>query len=125
MKEKYAKASKEKLTVEELIERQEEEIENLQAVIMSQIDQSAQSLTRLSEIALRPNPLTAPDYIDMMIQGEEREAKPGYKARVQALEALKGKAQVSKKDKKRQEGSEEQLQKNKQQNFLNFFNVEF
>ncbi|KAK7938291.1 hypothetical protein WMY93_001617 [Mugilogobius chulae] len=123
MKEKYAQAKDEKLTVEQLIERQEEEIESLQEVIMSLIDQSAHSLSRLSEIALRPNPLTAPDYIHMMIEGEKSEQKPGYNDRIQALEAMRDKAkiisQVSKKNKVRKldEESKEQMKPEKKQWF--------
>ncbi|XP_072298909.1 uncharacterized protein [Eucyclogobius newberryi] len=130
MKEKYAKAQEEKLTVEELIERQEEEIESLQDVIMSLIDQSAQSLTRLSEIALRPNPLTAPDYIHMMIEGEKSERKPGYNERIQALEAMRDKAKIiSKVSKKKnarklEEAGEEQLQPEKNKTiWMKIFNV--
>ncbi|KAK7925145.1 hypothetical protein WMY93_007455 [Mugilogobius chulae] len=51
MKEKYARAKEEKLTVQQLIQRQEEEIESLQEVIVSLIDQSAHSLSRLILLA--------------------------------------------------------------------------
>lgn len=121
MQEKYAKATKEKLTVQELIERQEEEIENLKDIIMSLIDQSALSLTRLNEIALRPNPLTTPEYIDMLIEGERSEAKPGYTDRIQALEAMREKAKiisrVARKDKvnKLREAHDEQCEKQQPQ----------
>uniref|UniRef100_A0A673BGB0 Fibronectin type-III domain-containing protein n=2 Tax=Sphaeramia orbicularis TaxID=375764 RepID=A0A673BGB0_9TELE len=94
LKEKYEQATSDKLNIQELIERQEEEIELLQDTIMSLIDQSAKCLTRLQEIALRPNPLTAPEYIDMLIQAENTDAKPGFQARIQALEAMRDRAKV-------------------------------
>ncbi|XP_015245871.1 PREDICTED: uncharacterized protein LOC107094636 [Cyprinodon variegatus] len=94
LKSKYEKAAKQKLTTEQLIERQEEEIAHLQDLMISLIDQSANCITRLQEISLRPNPLAAPDYIDMMIKGEEAEAKPGYKARIKSLEGMKEKAKL-------------------------------
>uniref|UniRef100_A0A3Q2W371 AIG1-type G domain-containing protein n=1 Tax=Haplochromis burtoni TaxID=8153 RepID=A0A3Q2W371_HAPBU len=94
LKRKYETANKEKMTVQELIERQEEEIVHLQDTVVSLIDQSAQCITRLQEISLRPNPLTTPEYIDMMIEGERSEAKEGYQARIKSLEAMKERANL-------------------------------
>ncbi|XP_035526197.1 LOW QUALITY PROTEIN: stonustoxin subunit beta-like [Morone saxatilis] len=132
LKEKYENATKEKMTVQELIERQEEEIVHLQEMIVSLMDQSAHSLTRLQEIALRPNPLTTPGYIDMLIEGEKSEAKEGYQARIQSLEAMKEKAKIISKVAKRdkltktdEELSEERQERQEKKGFLkkaaNFF----
>ncbi|XP_068196037.1 uncharacterized protein [Antennarius striatus] len=101
LKDKYENASKEKLTVQKLIEKQEEEICHLQDMIMSLMEQSANCITRLQEIALRPNPLTTPEYIDMLIEGEKAEAKPGHKARIQSLELMKDRAKIISKVAKR------------------------
>uniref|UniRef100_A0A3B4ZA65 AIG1-type G domain-containing protein n=1 Tax=Stegastes partitus TaxID=144197 RepID=A0A3B4ZA65_9TELE len=101
LKHKYEKASNEKMTIQELIERQEEEIVHFQDVMLGLIDQSAQSITRLQEIALRPNPLTTPEYIDMMIEGEKSEVREGYQARIQSLEAVKERAKLISKVAKR------------------------
>ncbi|KAM4729110.1 LOW QUALITY PROTEIN: verrucotoxin subunit beta-like [Anableps anableps] len=115
LKSKYEKAAEQKLTTEQLIERQEEETAHLQDIMLSLMDQSANCITRLQEIALRPNPLAAPDYIDMMIEGEKAEAKEGYKARIKSLEEMK-KAQliskVSRRDKLTK--TEEQLSVDRQ-----------
>ncbi|XP_044225079.1 uncharacterized protein LOC122994449 [Thunnus albacares] len=131
LKEKYEKATKEKLTIQDLIERQEEEIVRLQERIVTLMDQSSQCITRLQEIALRPNPLTTPEYIDMLIEGEKSEAKEGYQARIQSLEAMKDKAKiiskVAKRDKlaKTEEELSEEKQKKQEKGFLkkvaNFF----
>ncbi|CAL8277462.1 unnamed protein product [Lota lota] len=102
LKEKYEKATKEKITVQQLIENQEEEIANLQDVIMSLMDKSSGCIARLKEIALRPNPLSMPEYIDLLIEGERSEAKEGYLARIQSLETMKGKAQIIAKVAKRE-----------------------
>lgn len=94
LKEKYEKASEAKITVQQLIDIQEEEIANLQDVVMSLMDTSSGCIARLKEIALRPNPLSTPEYIDLLIQGEKSEAKEGYLARVQSLETMKAKAEI-------------------------------
>ncbi|XP_076602180.1 uncharacterized protein LOC143329911 [Chaetodon auriga] len=101
LKDKYKKAAQEKMTVQEVIERQEEEIVHLQEMIVSLMDQSSHCITRLQEIALRPNPLTTPDYIDMLIEGEKSEAKEGYLARIQSLEEMKDRAKIISKVAKR------------------------
>ncbi|XP_067462960.1 uncharacterized protein [Thunnus thynnus] len=132
LKEKYEKATKEKLTIQDLIERQEEEIVRLQERIVTLMDQSSQCITRLQEIALRPNPLTTPEYIDMLIEGEKSEAKEGYQARIQSLEAMKDRAKIISKVAKRdklakteEELSEEKQKKQEKKGFLkkvaNFF----
>ncbi|XP_018530450.1 uncharacterized protein LOC108882444 [Lates calcarifer] len=132
LKDKYEKATKEKMTVQELIERQEEEIVHLQDMIVSLMDQSAHCITRLQEIALRPNPLTTPEYIDMLIEGEKSEAKEGYQARIQSLEAMRDRAEiiskVTRRDKltKTEEELSEERQKRKEkkgwvQKIGNFF----
>ncbi|XP_030218509.1 uncharacterized protein LOC115548195 [Gadus morhua] len=102
LKEKYEKASEAKMTIQQLIENQEEEIANLQDVIMSLMDTSSGCIARLKEIALRPNPLSTPEYIDLLIEGEKSEGKEGYLARIQSLETMKGKAQIIAKVSKRE-----------------------
>ncbi|XP_068423815.1 uncharacterized protein [Clinocottus analis] len=117
LKDKYKKATEGKITVQELIERQEEEIVQLQEMVVALMDQSAHSITRLQEIALRPNPLTTPEYIDMMIEGERSEAKPGYTARIQSLTAMKEKAKIISKVARRDKltRTEEELLQEKQE----------
>ena len=85
--------------------------------MVSLIDQSAHCITRLQEIALRPNPLTTPDYIDVLIQGEKSEAKEGYKARIESLENLKDRATIISKVAKglKPDKTDEQLSKEKQE----------
>ncbi|XP_053186826.1 verrucotoxin subunit beta-like [Scomber japonicus] len=100
LKDKYKKDTNEKSSIQHLIKREEEEIVRLQDWIVSLMDQSAQCVTRLQEIALRPNSLTTPEYIDMLIEGEKSEAKEGYQARIQSLEAMKNRAKTISKEAK-------------------------
>ncbi|KAK2822858.1 hypothetical protein Q5P01_022923 [Channa striata] len=128
LKDEYEKATKEKMTVQQLIERQEEEILRLQGVVVSLMDQSATCITRLQEIALRPNPLTTPEYIDMLIEGEKSEAKEGYQARIKSLEAMKEGAKIISKvaereklTKTEQELAEERDERQKKKGWLKKF----
>ncbi|CAL8316839.1 unnamed protein product [Gadus morhua 'NCC'] len=94
LKEKYEKATEAKITVQQLIEIQREEIVNLQDKLILLMDKSSASLARLREIALQPDPLSTPEYIELLILGEKKEGKEGYLARVQSLEKMKGNAQI-------------------------------
>ncbi|XP_078251936.1 uncharacterized protein LOC144591790, partial [Rhinoraja longicauda] len=54
-------------------------------VVISLSEQLSGIIRRLEEIALRPNPLSTPAYIDLMIQSEKEEGKPGFMERIQTL----------------------------------------
>jgi len=51
-------------------------------------------LARLNEIALKPNPLTELDYIDLLIESEKQECKPGYIKQLEYLQEVRKKAEV-------------------------------
>ncbi|XP_014874063.1 uncharacterized protein LOC106937178 isoform X1 [Poecilia latipinna] len=93
LKENYEKASGQKMTVEGLMRELEAEYGIMQKEVNKLIDKSAKCLNRLKEIALRPNPLTTPEYIDELIEGEKQEGKPGWKRRIQSLMNMKQKAE--------------------------------
>ncbi|KAM7400004.1 hypothetical protein PAMA_004609 [Pampus argenteus] len=48
---------------------------------------------RLREIALKPSPLSTPEYIDMLIEGEQSEAMTGWQKRVEFLVYIRRKAE--------------------------------
>jgi len=52
---------------------------------------------RLAQIALRPNVMPSEQYLQMMIENEQRGQKPGYCARIKALEDLKQRSELVKK----------------------------
>ncbi|XP_075338259.1 uncharacterized protein LOC142398185 [Odontesthes bonariensis] len=100
LEEKYNIARGEKMTVQQMMEKLEAEYDDLQLEVVNLMEISAQCLDRLQEIALRPNPLSTPEYIDMLIEGEKSEAKPGWNKRVQSLMKMKEKAETTMKVKK-------------------------
>ncbi|XP_034006855.1 uncharacterized protein LOC117498819 [Trematomus bernacchii] len=94
LKEKYLKASEAKVTVQERIDEMKAEYKRLQTGLMEMMQRSDECLNRLGEIALKPNPLSTPEYIDLLIEGEKSEAKPGWKQRVQQLMDIRGQAEL-------------------------------
>ncbi|XP_034084303.1 uncharacterized protein LOC117554153 [Gymnodraco acuticeps] len=93
-KAKYMKASKAKGTVQEVIAHMKAENQRLQAEVRKMMKRAVESLNRLGEIALKPNPLSTPEYIDLLIEGEKAEAKSGWSKRVEHLLEVRGQAEL-------------------------------
>ncbi|XP_034004194.1 uncharacterized protein LOC117496599 [Trematomus bernacchii] len=93
-KEKYLKASEAKGTVQELIDNMNVEYQRVRTEVGEMMKRSAECLNRLGEIALKPNPLSTPGYIDMLIEGEKAEGKLGWKQRVEYLMEVRGQAEL-------------------------------
>ena len=93
LKEKYLKAKDAKAPVQALCDKLRSVFDHVQAEVMRLMAYSGKCLNRLKEIALKPNPLSTPDYIDMLIEAETSEYKPGWKKRVEHLKAVREKAE--------------------------------
>ena len=78
----------------QVLRRIRDEIDNLNSTVLMLIDQVRHCLQRLEEIALKPNPLSTVDYIDLLIQTEENEAKPGWKDRIKSLQEIRKQAEI-------------------------------
>ncbi|CAL8316689.1 unnamed protein product [Gadus morhua 'NCC'] len=92
LKIKYETASKKAMSVGDIIKQMELEHDHLEDEVVRLIKHSAQCLNTLKEIALRPDQLSTAEYIDLLIEGEKSEAKPGYLERINKLQDLKKKA---------------------------------
>ena len=104
LKKKCEVAKSGKVDVEATIKKFETKLEELQTTVFSKIQQATQSIKRLEEIALKPNPLDELKYIDLLIQSEEDQQKPGYKSRVAQYQNIRKNAQLMKKVPKVAEG---------------------
>ncbi|KAJ3603425.1 hypothetical protein NHX12_029514 [Muraenolepis orangiensis] len=78
LKDKYQQATKEAMSYT-----------LLQEEVLQLMKSSTQCLNRLKKIALKPNPLSTPEYIDLLIQGEKSELKEGYLQRIQKLQEMR------------------------------------
>ncbi|XP_072885905.1 uncharacterized protein [Hemitrygon akajei] len=110
LKNKYEAAYGETMTQQKIMERLEQEFDDVQETVLVFIDQLSQSIRRLEEIALRPNPLSTPAYIELLIQSEKEEAKPGFLDRIQALSEVKERAELIEKVTNVNMSSDEQKQ---------------
>nr|XP_028606212.1 uncharacterized protein LOC114607295 [Podarcis muralis] len=94
LKKKYEHAYHGVMTAEQLIWHLSQEYIKVRENLFENIERASQSLRRLEEIALKPNPLSTPEYIDMLIASEEEECKLGYQKRIQLLKEVKKEAEI-------------------------------
>jgi len=93
---KYESATGHLLNAEQVIEKMYEEFEELEDGIEWLMEEVKESSNRLKEIALRPNPLSMVEHLDLMIEAEKMEKKDGFQGRINALLEFKKKAEITK-----------------------------
>ena len=94
LKKKYEVAKSGKNKVQGMIGKLEEFLTGVHNNVLSMMFKAQQSLRRLDEIALKPNPLTRTEYLELLIESEKNEAKPGWKQRVEYYEEAKRQAEI-------------------------------
>ena len=92
LKEKYETALEGKKGLEEMLHKLQHEVELAHAKLHEMINEAQRCLTKLDEIALKPNPLSHIQYIELLIEKEQKEAEDGWKDRVDYLEETKAQA---------------------------------
>ena len=85
MLEKYKDAEGKKMSAKEMKEKAGKELEEIQKKLVFLTDSATRALEELNKIALKPNPLSTCDYIDLMIETEKSEGKEGWKDRLEQL----------------------------------------
>lgn len=96
MKDKYQQANHKKMSQKDVLKEMDEEIKILETGIQLKIDEITKYGNRLKEIALRPDPLSTVQYIELMIESEMREKKSGFNKRVEILHGFKKRADIGK-----------------------------
>ncbi|KAJ3594722.1 hypothetical protein NHX12_004029 [Muraenolepis orangiensis] len=75
LKDKYQKATKKAMSVQDVMKQMRVDYKLLQEEVLQLMESSTQCLNRLKEIALKPNPLSTLEYIDLLIQDEKSEVQ--------------------------------------------------
>ncbi|XP_061443382.1 uncharacterized protein LOC133365466 [Rhineura floridana] len=89
LNQSYPHASAEAMTEEKMLQHLSQEYDEGKEALLGLIQRSSQGLQRLQEIALKPKPLSTPEYIDLLIEAEEQEQKSGYVGRIQSLREVR------------------------------------
>ena len=94
LKRNYAEAVQGKIRVESMITTIEDRLMQLDQFVMQMMSEVRKSSERLDQIALKPNPLTEVEYIDLLIESEKLEKKPGYLDHIKYYEQVRQSAQI-------------------------------
>lgn len=96
MKQKYEQATGSALTRETYIEELTYNLDYLFDNVKQMTEKMNQCESRLKEIALRPDPFTAVENIELMIEAEEKDKQPGFTQRIRILHEFKLMALIDK-----------------------------
>ena len=94
VKKEYFEAKGGKVKVENVIAGMEEDIQIHFQIMLQNIILAHSCIHRLDEIALKRHPLTDVGYIDLLIEAELRERKPGFKERVENYRIVREQAEL-------------------------------
>uniref|UniRef100_A0A0P5IWV6 Uncharacterized protein n=1 Tax=Daphnia magna TaxID=35525 RepID=A0A0P5IWV6_9CRUS len=96
IRKKYDDAMAKTLSAEELKNALQGEAEQLKLEIIKAMDEITRCSNHLKKIALRGDPLSTPEYINLMLENEKKEKKPGHRERIKILKDLLKKAKLTK-----------------------------
>ena len=77
LKKRYEEGIQGKVTAKKIMQKLKEEFEAPQKRVSAMILEAQACIKRLDEIALKPDPLLALDYIDLLIQSDKQQKKVG------------------------------------------------
>ncbi|KAI6658889.1 hypothetical protein LOD99_10916 [Oopsacas minuta] len=89
LKKRYQDATGKVKSANQIILEMVNEFEAVQVVILGITEVLRKSINKLNEIALKPNPLSAAEYISILIESEKSSAEPGWQDRVEHLNGVK------------------------------------
>ena len=90
----YKKTVEKKVMHEQVIQRMVDELEDLCKGIQDMMKQVNDCNNTLKQTALRPNPLTMVEHIDLMIEAEKLEKKNEFQDRIKMLQTYSKKADI-------------------------------
>ena len=94
LKKRYHDAKSGKSKYESIVGGLKRELERKGEEVYENIKQARQCVMRLEVIALKPNPLTEVEYIELMIESEKQQKRPGFSERIASLTKVKKQAQL-------------------------------
>ncbi|KAH3697919.1 uncharacterized protein LOC127862027 [Dreissena polymorpha] len=129
-KAKYEEAGKLKLSQEQVLAKMNGELQVMANIIDEMLIEIKECNSKLSEIALRPNPLNLVNHIELLIENEKMQGKHGFQDRISVLNEFRKRAEAGIKGAKfRQAASAIMMVEPKQQNqtviqkFCSFFGL--
>ncbi|XP_067033107.1 uncharacterized protein [Acropora muricata] len=92
IKSRYNTAVQGQSKVEAVIKQVKDEFKQTNRIVLSFVAEMQRGLKKLSEIALKKDPLQQVDYLNLLIESEKSQARPGWQDRVKSLQKTRDKA---------------------------------
>ncbi|XP_048731385.1 uncharacterized protein LOC125648384 isoform X1 [Ostrea edulis] len=92
--QRYTSAQENVSTQKQVLQKMTRNIKDLEEGIAILLGTITDCNNKLKEIALNENPMNTAEYIELMIESEKRERKPGYMDRIRVLEECRQKALI-------------------------------
>ena len=92
IRERFNTAVEGQSKAEAVIKHVEQDFNTTNRIVLRFVAEMQRGLKKLSEIALKKDPLQQVDYLDLLIESEKSQAKPGWKDRVSALQKTRDEA---------------------------------
>ena len=92
----YEGAAEKALSNEELLDKIQKDIDEDEKQLLELMQATSPHIRRLDEIALRPHPESTTAYIDLMIEAEKRDNRPGFQERIAKLQKLRQMSELNK-----------------------------
>eukprot|EP00800_Vazella_pourtalesii_P013482 TRINITY_DN322_c0_g1_i8.p1 TRINITY_DN322_c0_g1~~TRINITY_DN322_c0_g1_i8.p1 ORF type:complete len:443 (-),score=94.61 TRINITY_DN322_c0_g1_i8:286-1614(-) len=93
LKQRYLDANGKVKSATIIIEEMVDEFEAVQIKVVGITEVLRKSINTLNEIALKPNPLSTGEYIEILIESEKANAEPGFQERIAHLNEVKKKVE--------------------------------
>ena len=92
IKSRYNTAVEGQSQVEAVMKQVEDEFNQTNRIVLNFVAEMQRGLKKLSEIALKKDPLKQVDYLDLLIESEKSQGKPGWQDRVKSLQKTRDEA---------------------------------
>ena len=92
IRERFNTAVEGQSQVEAVIKQVEKDFRNTNRIVLNFVAEMQRGLKKLSEIALKKDPLQQVDYLNLLIESEKSQAKPGWQDRIKSLRKTRDEA---------------------------------
>ena len=99
LQKKYKTALQGKNKVQDILNQINYSLIVVEDDVISKVSEVQRALQRLDKIALKQSPLTQVQHLDLLMEAEKQEGKPGYQGRIKVYEKAKKDAQILEKAK--------------------------
>ena len=94
LKQKYHNAKSDKSHYESVVAGLKQDLFQKGEDLRSNLEEARRCIKRLDEIALKPNPLSEVEYINLQIESEKKQRNTGFIKRISILEKLRDQAEL-------------------------------